>query len=414
MSKYCDILIIGAGPAGLFTAINCAGINGVKVAILEKNPRAGRKLLITGGGQCNLTHAGPMDDFYNHYGSNSRFLRSSFNRFTNRDLLNFFMERGIDFIETVEGKILPSSLKAQDILDVLLQECRKKGVSILYNEHVQEVIQKKDQFIVNTRTNVYSSKALVIAVGGKSYPSTGSTGDGYKLASSLGHTIIEPRPGLTPLYIYDYPFGELAGISLENIEITQWRNDKKIGTWRGDVLFTHRGLSGPGILNSSRYIEPGDIVRLNFIDAPSLEKSRQELDGILTENGRQLVKTAVSTYNLPRRLMDRLISLAGISRDDRCAHLSRDKRNKLAEFLSSFPMKVEKLGGFNIAMVTCGGVSLKEIKPNNMESKLIPNLFFVGEILDIDGDTGGYNLQAAFSQGYMAGRYLKSIYSVNI
>ncbi len=410
MDKHYDVLIIGAGPAGLFTAINSSG-NNVKVALLEKNSTAGRKLLITGAGQCNLTHSGHIDEFFVHYGKNGKFLKSSFRKFSNQDLLNFFRYRGVDFIETPEGKMLPSSLKAQDILEVLLKECRKLGVQLIFNEQVDKVTWNDGQFTVYTKSQVYLSKALVIATGGRSYPSTGSVGDGYKLASGLGHTIVETRPALTPLYILDHPFSDLAGISFKDIETTLWRDNKKIRTWQGDVLITHRGLSGPGILNNSRYIEPGDTIRLNFVGAANVQECRHELDEIFARSGKQLVKNALSRYPLPHRLLDSILRLANISNEDRCAHLGKDKRNRLAEFLSSFPMKVDRLGDFNIAMVTKGGVNLKEIKPSNMESKLLPNLFFVGEVLDVDGDTGGYNLQAAFSEGYAAGKYINTLLS---
>lgn len=405
---YYDLLIIGAGPGGLFTAINSAGPN-IRIGILEKKARPARKLLLTGGGQCNLTHSGDIRDFYDSYGDNHRFLRAAFNEFDNYSLMDFFESRGLRLRETDEGKIFPLSGKAQDVLDLLIEECRDKDIDIFYNEPAKGLALKDDSFLVEAESKTFKAKALVIATGGKSYPHTGSTGDGYNLASSLGHLIIGPKPALTPLHISDFPLRHLSGISFDDIETSLWRNNRKIKTFRGDVLLTHRGLSGPSILNSSRYIEPGDILKLNLLAFKSFEESREFLDAILIKNGRRLIKNAIREYDLPERLLLSLLDMAQISEEERCAHIDRKHRNRLAELLYNLPLTVDSLGGFNIAMVTKGGINLKEINPSSMESRLIPRLFFVGEILDIDGDTGGYNLQAVFSEAYLAARHINKL-----
>ncbi|SHK32336.1 BaiN/RdsA family NAD(P)/FAD-dependent oxidoreductase [Paramaledivibacter caminithermalis] len=404
MKNY-DVIIIGAGPAGLFAAINSGGENR-SILVLERNFSAGRKLLISGAGQCNLTHEGRIKDFLNYYGDNGRFLKHSLYNFTNDDLLSFFRKRGLDFISNEKGKIFPSTLKAVDVLSILLKECEKKKVDIKYNQRVEDVNYNEENlsFFVKTKEGEYKSKYLVIATGGKSYGNTGSTGDGYIFAKGLGHSIEKPMPSLTPLYIKDYPFSELSGISFENIPVALWRNNKKIKNYKGDILLTHRNISGPGILNFSRYILPGDILKINFIGTENEEGFRTRFIENIQSNGKLLVKTVLKEYLLPKRFIDTLLKLACIPENLKCAELDKKRRNSLIQMLTNFTMEVEKLGDFHIAMATKGGVSLKEVNPKTLESRIIPGLYFAGEVLDIDGDTGGYNIQAAFSMGRLAGQ----------
>ncbi|RKD23663.1 hypothetical protein SAMN02745883_01863 [Caminicella sporogenes DSM 14501] len=402
--EICDVVIIGSGPAGLFTAINCSG-DDRKVVILEKNKTAGRKLLLSGAGQCNLTHDGSIKEFLNHYGENGRFLRHVLYNFNNDDLLDFFRKRGLDFISNENGKIFPETLKAFDILNILLKECEKRRVDIRYNKNVKGVIYDKEErkFKIKTVEKVYKSNFLVIATGGKSYGATGSTGDGYRFANSLGHTIEPLAPSLTPLFIKKYPFKELSGISFENVFISLWRNNRKIRETVGDVLLTHRNISGPGILNFSRYVVAGDVIKINFVRTENEEDFRSEFVRKLQSNGKIMIKTFLKEYLLPKRFVEKILKIAGIE-EEKCSQLSKEKRNELIKMLVSFPMEVEKLGDYHIAMATRGGVSLKEVNHKTMESKILKRLYFAGEVLDVDGDTGGYNLQAAFSMGYAAGR----------
>lgn len=404
MKNY-DVIIIGAGPAGLFAAINSAGEN-KKVLVLERNASAGRKLLISGAGQCNLTHDGSIKDFFNYYGANGRFLKHSLLNYTNDDLLNFFRKRGLDFISNENGKVFPNTLKAIDVLNILLKECKKKNVDIKYDQRVEEVNynEKNISFTIKTKEQEYKSKYLVISTGGKSYGNTGSTGDGYIFAKNLGHNIEKPMPSLTPLYIKNYPFSELSGISFEDIPITLWRNNKKVKAFRGDILLTHRNISGPAILNFSRYILPGDILKINFIGAENEEGFRLRFIENIQANGKLMIKTMMREYSLPKRFTDNLLKLAGIPENLKCAELNKKTRNNLIGKLISFPMEVERLGDFHIAMATRGGVSLKEVNPKTLESRIVTGLYFAGEVLDIDGDTGGYNIQAAFSMGKLVGQ----------
>ncbi len=409
MQAY-DVIIIGAGPAGLFTAINCA-VKERKVLILEKNDRAGKKLLLSGAGQCNITHAGDIREFLNYYGDNYRFLKKSLLSFTNGDLLNFFKERGLDFITQENGKIFPNTLRAKDVLDILLKECENKGVEIKYNSIVEGVdyISKEKEFNIMVKGDkMYKSKYLVISTGGMSYTNTGSTGDGYTFAEKLGHSIISPLPALTPLYIKDYRFKDLSGVSFDNVPISLWRGGKKIKETIGDILFTHKNISGPGILNFSRYVLPGDIIKINFVKTDNIEEFRREFIERINIEGKKLVKTILKDYSLPKRFIDKILELVGIDEKVTGANLRKKKRNKLIEMLTAYPMTIERLGDFHIAMVTRGGVNLKEVNSKTMESKIIDGLYFTGEVLDIDGDTGGYNIQAAFSTAYMAGQSIKN------
>lgn len=405
MEQY-DVIVIGGGPAGLFAAIASQGQGGNglrKVLLLEKNPKPGRKLRLSGAGQCNFTHGGDIKDFLSHYGENGRFLKRALYNFSNQDLIKFFKARGLDFVENPEGKIFPITMKAEDVLEVLLKECDKKAIDILCNHRVERIVKDADIFHVYTAGREYRGKYVIIATGGMSYPSTGSTGDGYGWARNLGHSISKPAPALTPLYIKDHPFSELSGISFQAINISLWREGKKMKDWQGDVLITHRGLSGPGILNYSRYVLPGDIIKLSFVSAKNEEEFNRQFISLFQDHGKSLVKNALKNIPIPERLMQKLMELSDISEKVQCAQLDRERRKKLAGLLYGFPLEVERLGDFNIAMVTRGGISLKEVNPNTMESRLVPGLFFVGEVLDIDGDTGGYNIQAAASTGWLAG-----------
>jgi predicted Rossmann fold flavoprotein len=398
-----DIIIVGAGPAGLFCAVT-AGADRKRVLLLDKNTGPGKKLLLAGSGQCNITHDGPVKEFLTHYGDHGAFLKPALMNFSNTALITFFEERGLGMTTTKTGKVFPATLRSGDVLQILENECRTAGVTTHYSNPVMEISSKSDQFSVVTRNANFSGKSLVICTGGASYPGTGSTGDGYRLAASLGHTITETAPALSPVIIDKYPFCELAGVSFDSLVFSVWRDGKKTGSHKGDLLFTHQGLSGPGILDYSRFIRPGDILRLSFVGPVRKEQFVKEISEKIVTHPVSHVKTVVLYYKVPERLATLLLYLSGITENLTCAHLTKEKRNVLISNMVEFPLKVGKLGGFNEAMVTRGGVFLPEINPKTMESRLVPGLYFAGEIIDIDGDTGGYNLQAAFSTGFLAAK----------
>ncbi len=404
MESY-QVLIIGAGPAGLSCAIHAAGED-TSVVILEKNPSPGRKLLITGSGQCNITHEGDVTDFSLHYGDHGPFLRPALRNFTNRDLIRFFEGNGCPMTTEENGKIFPASKKASDILEILLKECRLRSVEIRCNEAVTGVQRENGRFRVESRKSVYSVEKLVIATGGASYPATGSSGDGYILATGLGQPVTEISPALSPVYITDYPFTDLAGISFDDLPISLFRNRKRIRQEKGDIVCTHHGFSGPGILDLSRYIRPGDELMIGFIPGISREAVTGSLIRSIESRGNRKVKTILQEFSLPERFIRRLLELVRVPDDLPGAQLTRSSRNLIIGALTGFPFTVGRLGGFDEAMVTRGGIALPEIDPKTMESLSIPHLYCIGEVLDIDGDTGGYNLQAAISTGALAARHI--------
>jgi predicted Rossmann fold flavoprotein len=398
--KSADILIIGAGPAGLFTAIHCKGL---KVIVLEKNASPGKKLLISGTGRCNLTHDCKLSDFFDHYGVNHRFLKTALHGFTNSDLIRFFEDHGMNIVVDKNGKVFPASQKASDVLQVLLDVCNKNKVEISCNQQITGIEKTETGFEVKTNSGIFTSRFLVITTGGMSYPATGSTGDGYHFAKQLGHAIVPPKPSLSPVFIRDYTMNSISGVSVQNKTVYLYRGDKKLTEHSGDIGFTHKGLSGPGILDFSRHILSGDILKLNFIDQKA-DNFRTELIKASEKDGKIAIQTYLKKFDLPRSLVVLILKSINIEPETRLAEITKIQRNQLVAAFSEFPFIVEKVGGFNMAMVTAGGVSLEEVNAKTMESKLVPGLYFAGEVLDIDGDTGGYNLQAAFSMGYLVGK----------
>lgn len=402
MEKY-SLVVIGGGPAGLFCALRAAG-NGRRILILEKKPHPGRKLLLSGLGQCNITHDEDSGSFLSHYGDNGRFLKPALMNFQNRDLISFFTERGLPLMTEPGGKVFPRSRKASEILDILVKECAAAHVEIRCEDPVLEVSARDEGFSIRTDRAAYRAGQLVIATGGITYPATGSTGDGYVFARTLGHSVTEVSPALAAVTIEDYRFSDLAGISFADVIISLYRAGQKVKRHTGDLLLTHSGLSGPGILDFSRFIRPGDTLRISFLSGLDHRKVKETLLKRISAAGNARVRTVLTAYDLPERFVNRLLTLARIDSDLTGAHLPKKDRSALIELLTGCPFVVGRLGGIQEAMVTRGGVSLAEIDPKTMESRLVPGLFFVGEVLDIDGDTGGYNLQAAFSTAALAAR----------
>lgn len=396
MERY-DLIVVGAGPAGLFAAAR-TGAGGGRVLLLEKKKKPGRKLLVSGSGQCNITHAGSVTEFFTRYGKNGRFLKPALRAFTNADLVSHVTGGGVPLTIEEGGKVFPASRKAQDVLDLLLAGCLDAGVTIRCGEPVVAVEKNRDGFFVRTTAGDYRSALLLITTGGASYPATGSTGDGYVLAASLGHTIAATAPALTPVTIRNYPFADLAGISLSDVTVSLFRDGKKVGDQKGDLLFTHQGLSGPGILDLSRFIEPGDHLAVSILP----EGMRQEITATLTDGGGARVRSVLSRYPVPERLLRRILALSDILPETTCAHLPKAARARLLRHLTACTLTVDALGGYDAAMVTRGGVALDEVNPKTMGSKCVDGLFFAGEVLDIDGDCGGFNIQAAFSTAALA------------
>ena len=416
-------IIVGGGPAGLFAAIRLAEAVGNGILLLDRRERPGRKLLISGSGQCNITHAGKMADFLDRFGGGARpeaagrFLKPALYAFTNEELLSWFRARGIDFETEENGKIFPIDRRAASILKTLLAETERLGVTIETNRRVSGIERGADCFFVHAEISGtepaeqgspvgqtdYIASAVLIATGGASYPRTGSSGDGYTLAASLGHHTVPPRPSLAPVFVKDFTLGALAGLSFHNAGLTIKRGGKKVITAEGDLLITHEGLSGPLVLDASRHIEAGDILEIRFVDATT-DAFRARLDAELKINPRRFVRTALADSGLTKSMAERFCDLVGIAKEETSAALTRARREALGRLACACAFEVARLGGLDTAMATAGGVDLSEVNPKTLESRLAPGLFFAGEVLDIDGDTGGYNLQAAFSTGALAAR----------
>ncbi|NLB33296.1 MAG: NAD(P)/FAD-dependent oxidoreductase [Tissierellia bacterium] len=388
-----DVIIIGAGPAGLFVAAN---IKNKKVLIIEKNKPPGKKLKLSGAGQCNYTNNCEINELLQKYGDKGRFIKTALYNFTNQNTINFFKENGLDSIIREDNKVFPYSFKAADVLNVLI-DCTKHA-EILLNTSVDKVSydENKKLFYIKTDTATYACHNLIISTGGKSYPNTGSTGDGYRFAESLGHSIVEPKPALTPVYVENYQFNELSGISFESIKISLFKNNKKTKEFTGDLLFTHVNISGPVIINNSRYMEAGDILKINFTSFINEDEFRIYFENLISSS-KTNIKTALKELNLPKRLIEKVLQLCSVDENLSCSQLNKNSRKNLMELLSAYPMEIRNLGDYNIAMVTKGGVSTREINQKTMESKKIPRLYFAGEVVDYDGDTGGFNIQGAFS-----------------
>lgn len=398
MENY-DVLVIGGGPAGLFSAISLN--KNKKAVVIEKNSRPGKKLLLAGAGRCNITHNGNISEFLSKYGDNARFLKTALRAFSNDDLISFFNKKGVSTITDKNGKVFPKSENGLDILNTLLHECKKYGVTINCDETVLTLRKSGDRFLIETNKSDYLTSQVIISTGGQSYPGTGSTGDGYRFARKLGHTIIEPRPSLTPVYVEDYKFTAISGVSLTARPVHLYRNGKKIKEGKGDIGFTHKGISGPGILDLSRFIKKGDTLMINLINLPE-DVLRDDLIKANEKSGKTSLKNFLKHYNLPESLVKAVLDPIVPDTKTTLACLPKKIRNKVVGEFCNHPFNIGKIGNFNIAMATTGGVTLKEVSPKTMESKLVSGLYFAGEVLDIDGDSGGYNIQAACSTGLLA------------
>ncbi len=394
-----DVIVIGTGPAGLFCAAHLAP---AKVLILEKMKLPGRKLLLAGSGQCNLTHAGDVKMFTGNYGDHGNFVKPSLMACSNRAVTIFFEHRGVPLFTNENDKVFPVSLLADDVLDALLFACDEAGVEINYSEGVKSIIRDQKGYSVATSFAVYRAKYVVIATGGMSYPGTGSTGDGYGFAESLGHTIVSPEPALTPVYVDDHSIKDLSGISL-SVKVSIWRDGKKLLTREGDLLITRFGYSGPVILDASRWMRAGYLLKIAFTPL-----SLDEVDTLLKErtavSGGKQIQNLLSGLSCPDRFTRALVEISGIPEGTTGGQLTSKMRAALVGNLKAFPVTIERVGDFGVAMCTAGGVPLAEINKKTCESKIAPGVFFAGEVMDIDGDTGGYNIQAAFSTGFVVAK----------
>lgn len=398
-----DLVVIGAGPGGLMAAAECAEA-GLSVLVLEKNDKPGRKLLSTGGGQCNLTNAMEFDQFCKNYHEKSKYAQKVISRFKPDDLCNYFEDLGVPLEVNGQGKVFPSSKKASDIVNALVAKVEGHNGIIELKSAVTRIEKKEAIFEVQTATKTYACSNVILATGGKSYPSLGTSGDGYALASHLGHSLSAPRPALAPVKTVERNGAELSGVSIANAWVSQWRSNRKLRDYTGDLLFTHEGLSGPVIMNNSRSFEAGDVLKVNFVRASDEVSFIKGMTAHLNAYGKYGVKKSLDYYDIPRRVMDMILEHSGIAPEKRCAEIAKEYRAALFKNLSGMVFTIAEVGGYEDAMVTAGGIAVEEIKPATMESRILSGLYFAGEVVDVDGITGGYNLQFAFSSGYNAAK----------
>lgn len=401
------VLVVGGGAAGMMSAI-VAARNGHSVTLLEKNEKCGKKIYITGKGRCNVTNASDLDIIFDNMMSNKKFLYSSFYTFTNENLMDFFEEIGLPLKIERGNRVFPVSDKSSDVISSLVREMNRLGVKIEYHSNVEEVVSKDGKIVgVKVNKKLLKADAVVVATGGLSYAVTGSTGDGYRFAKSVGHTIKECKPSLVPLVTKEAFVKDLMGLSLRNVELTLKAGKKVLYKNFGEMLFTHFGISGPLVLGASSYAagytKGGELtVSIDLKPALGVEQLDQRLLRDFEKNINKKFANSLDEL-LPKRLIPVIINLSGIAPEKKVNEITKEERTNLVQLMKAFPLTIASLGGYNNAVITKGGVSVKEVDPSTMESKLCEGLYFAGEVLDLDALTGGFNLQIAWSTGYLAG-----------
>ena len=403
-----DVAVIGGGPAGMMAA-GWAAKRGAKVVLLEKNKTLGKKLLITGKGRCNLTNAQKDNrEFIKKLGLNGPFLFSALNAFGPKDAVDFFENLGVKTKVERGGRVFPVSDSAADVLNALVRFLNAGRVTVIKEAKIRELVVEKNLVKkIKLTDSEIEIKKIILATGGLAYPGTGCTGDGYVWAKKFGHEIIKPTPALVPILVKEKWVKALEGLSLKNVSIAVYQNNKKAAEEFGEALFTDRGLSGPIILDLSqtvgRNLAKGAVeLKINFkpaLDWPALGLRLQKDFG---QNPNKAFKNSLDQL-LPKKLISIFVELSKIAENKKAGQLTREEKNRLLKLFFGFTLTVDRLDGFEKAIVTAGGVSVKEINPKTMGSKIIKNLFFAGEIIDLNGPTGGYNLQIAFATGYLAG-----------
>lgn len=405
------IAVIGGGPAGMMAAAEAAE-RGFAVTLLEKNEKLGKKLFITGKGRCNITNAAEIEDFFKNIPRNPKFLYSALYGFTNEDVMAMVKKQGVALKTERGGRVFPVSDKSSDILRAFSARVREAGVKVLLNTEVKSVSldPSGDGFLISYHGTTHRFDGLVLATGGASYPATGSTGDGYRFAKALGHTVTDIVPALIPLETEEEWPKSLQGLSLKNVTLKAFNaKGRVVYEELGEMLFTHFGVSGPLVLSASSFIGASPAgTRLTIDLKPGL--TADELDRrILRDFDANIRKQFINALDalLPQKLIPVIVALSGIAPETPVHQVTREERQQLVMLLKSLPVTVKKALPVEQAIITRGGVSVKEINPSTMESKLVKNLFFAGELIDVDACTGGYNLQIACSTGALAGRSME-------
>ncbi len=401
-----EIVIIGGGASGLMCASACSENKNCHVTLLEKNEKLGKKLYITGKGRCNVTNLCDAEEFLHNVTTGSKFLYSAINAFPPQKTVQFFEDHGTPLKVERGRRVFPTSDKASDITKTFANILKKNNVKIV-TECVVKSIKKDEKFVVSTSKGKFECDIVIIATGGKSYQTTGSTGDGYTFAKCFGHSIISPKPSLVPILLKDLD-GSLAGLTLKNIQaniiLNNGTKNKNLSQF-GELLFTHQGVSGPTVLTLSSYANKFDLkgakLLVDLKPALSQEELNIRLQTDISSSPKRELKTMLKDY-LPQSLIAEFVKKTGISGEKRICDLSKENRTNIVKTFKNFEYEIIDLDKIDFAVVTSGGVDTKEINPKTMESKLVPNLFFIGETLDVDALTGGYNIQIALATGFAA------------
>lgn len=411
-----NVIVVGGGPAGMFAAIAAAD-GGHRVILTEKNEKLGKKLYITGKGRCNITNAGDMDDLFAHVMSNSKFLYSAFYAFDNQQVIRFFEEHGLKTKVERGSRVFPASDHSSDVIAVLQKVLKEKKVKVMLQTEVRSILTEpiieetesgtKAAGVVLADGSVLSADGVILATGGFSYQTTGSTGDGYRFAQQTGHTVTPVQPSLVPFYTEESYVTAMQGLSLKNVSVSIWDGKKLLYEAFGEMLFTHYGVSGPLILSASAAIKPAlTKKRLSMqIDLKPALTEEQLDERILREFADAQNKQFKNSIGklFPAKLIPAMLEIGGIDPEKKVNGITKAERLSFVRRIKAFPLTLHGLRDFNEAIITRGGVLVKQVNPSTMESKLVKGLYFCGELLDVDAMTGGYNLQIAWSTGFLAG-----------
>ena len=411
--SYFDVIVVGAGASGLIAA-GRASRAGARVLLVEKMERAGRKLLITGKGRCNITHDAPPSEYYRHIFPNGRFLKHAFHSFFTGDILKILHDRGVETTTERGKRVFPVSNRAEDVVEALKDWMGNSNIQKVYKTRVTDLLMKEGR-VCGVRVSgekesrEFLAGSVVICTGGKSYPATGSAGEGYALARQAGHRITEAHPALVPLVTAGDVAGRLQGLGLKNVNAVVWTDGKKQGEEFGELMFAHYGLTGPIILTLSRQVvqamSEGHKVEIGIDLKPALDEKKLDARLLrdLDNHGKKQIENVFKLW-LPSKLIPVFMDLLNIDGKKPCNQMGAKDRRKIMLLMKDFRFRVTGHPGFREAIVTAGGVPTTEINSRTMESKLVKNLFFAGELIDLDADTGGFNLQIAFSTGWLAGQ----------